>query len=140
MREGVQVSRREEAPTGTCLCNGHPMSWSWPQRLPVCRWKAALGALLVTVYKNLTNSSPSSDSGQGLSLLMPGTPPPSGWGEPWLLSVCPLPRSSSSCQEVFLYLVSCLLPLYFSSFSSFGSSQTGAFIQCGFLAFEQESG
>uniref|UniRef100_A0A8C9KCQ5 NFAT activating protein with ITAM motif 1 n=1 Tax=Panthera tigris altaica TaxID=74533 RepID=A0A8C9KCQ5_PANTA len=30
-------------------------------------------------------------SGQGLSLLMPGVPPPSGRGEPWLPSVCLLP-------------------------------------------------
>lgn len=81
MRRGVQVSRKE-ARIDTCLCNGHQISWLWPERLPLCCWKAALGAFFVTVHRNLTDVSPSSDSGQGSSLLMAGLAPPTGWREP----------------------------------------------------------
>ena len=112
---------------------------------PLRCWKTASGALLVIVYKNLTNSSPSSDSGRGLSLLIDAWhASPSGWGEPWAdlpPSVClSMPGSASSCQEAFRCFVSCLFPLYFSSFTSFGLSQTCAFIQRGFLTFGRESG
>ena len=67
-----------------------------------------------------THSSP-------LASKIPWTEKPGGLQSLQAGENVPMPRRASSCQEAFLHLVSCLFPLCFSSFSSFGSSQACAF-------------